>query len=101
MSITWMLVVAGVIVADKVLPAGERLSQVFAVAFVAVGIWVAASPSSFPGLAQPGSPQVMQAMRAMDMHGMQMGTAMQKTHGTGAQKTHSVGMPKSTSMKMK
>ena len=55
MSITWMLVVAGVIFAEKVLPVGERVAQVIAVALVAAGIWVAVSPESVPGLTTPGS----------------------------------------------
>src|SRR5438445_147551 len=34
-------------------PYGERLTRVFAVAFVAAGIWIAVSPGSAPGLTQP------------------------------------------------
>ena len=92
MSIVWMLVVAGLIFAEKVLPFGEPLSRVFAVAFVVVGIWVAAAPSSVPGLTQPGSAQAMQAMRAMGMHGMKKETGMPKNHSMGMQKTTSVKM---------
>ncbi len=55
MSILWMAVVAALIFAQKVLPRGEVLSRVFAVAFVAVGIWIASAPGSVPGLTQPGS----------------------------------------------
>jgi predicted metal-binding membrane protein len=53
MSLVWMGVVAGLIFAQKVLPYGDKLSRVFAVAFVAFGIWIAASPGSVPGLTQP------------------------------------------------
>jgi predicted metal-binding membrane protein len=59
MSVLWMLVVAGLVFAEKIFPFGERLSRVFAVAFVAAGIWVAAAPSSVPGLTQPGSAHAM------------------------------------------
>jgi predicted metal-binding membrane protein len=93
MSITWMLVIAGLIFAEKVLPSGELLPWMFAIAFMVVGIWVAAAPSSFPGLTQPGSAQARQAMRAMGMHGM--------NNGTGIRKTHTMGAEKSGSMKMK
>jgi len=55
MSITWMLVVAVVIFAEKVLPVGERVAQVVAVALVAAGIWVAVAPESVPGLTTPGT----------------------------------------------
>ena len=72
-----MLVVAGLILAEKVLPFGWQLARVFAVAFVFVGIWVAAAPSSVPGLARPDSAQ---AMRAMGMPGMRTGTGVQKIH---------------------
>jgi predicted metal-binding membrane protein len=54
MSLTWMAAIAVLIFAQKVLPAGQRLASVFAVAFVAVGIWVAVSPASVPGLHVPG-----------------------------------------------
>ena len=50
MSITWMLVVAAVIFAEKVLPVGERVAQAVAVVLVAAGIWVAVAPASVPGL---------------------------------------------------
>lgn len=52
MSVIWMLVVAGLIFAEKVLPFGHRLTPVFAAAFIGVGIWVAAAPASFPGFSK-------------------------------------------------
>ena len=55
MSLFWMAVVAALIFAQKVLPYGDRLSRVFAVAFVAFGIWLAAAPGTVPGLTQPGT----------------------------------------------
>ena len=55
MSLTWMAVIAAVIFAQKVLPLGDRLAPLFAVAFVALGIWVATSPSTVPGLHLPGN----------------------------------------------
>jgi predicted metal-binding membrane protein len=61
MSILWMAVVAGLIFAQKVLPRGEIFSRVFAVAFVAAGIWIAAAPSSVPGLTQPGAMHSMKS----------------------------------------
>ena len=54
MSLFWMAAVAALIFAQKVVPYGDRLARVFAVGFVAVGIWIAASPGSVPGLTQPG-----------------------------------------------
>jgi predicted metal-binding membrane protein len=54
MSLVWMAVVAAAIFAEKVLPRGPRLAPVFALALVALGIWVAVSPASVPGLTEPG-----------------------------------------------
>jgi predicted metal-binding membrane protein len=53
MSLFWMAVVAIAIFAEKVLPRGPRLAPVFAVALVALGIWVGMSPASVPGLTEP------------------------------------------------
>jgi predicted metal-binding membrane protein len=61
MSLFWMAAVAGIIFAEKVLPHGLQLSRVFALAFVALGIWIAAAPSSVPGLTEPDkAPSMMQ-----------------------------------------
>jgi len=54
MSLIWMAVIAVVIFVQKVLPAGDRLAPLFAGAFLALGIWVAASPGTVPGLHVPG-----------------------------------------------
>ena len=57
MSLAWMGVVAAAIFAEKVLPQGPRLSRGVAVALVVLGVWVAISPGSVPGLTEPsGSP---------------------------------------------
>jgi predicted metal-binding membrane protein len=55
MSVVWMAIVAAVIVAEKIVPHGERFAHVVALALVAVGIWIAVAPGSVPGLTQPGS----------------------------------------------
>jgi cytochrome c biogenesis protein CcdA len=59
MSLFWMALVAAVIFVQKVIPWGERLTTAFAVALVALGIWVAAAPGSVPDLTQPGSNPAM------------------------------------------
>jgi predicted metal-binding membrane protein len=53
MSVFWMLVVTGIVFAEKVLPAGERLSRALAVALVALGLWIASAPATVPGLTTP------------------------------------------------
>ena len=54
MSLLWMALVAVAIFAEKVLPHGARLATPLAVALVALGVWVAVSPASVPGLTEPG-----------------------------------------------
>ena len=60
MSIFWMAVVAAAIFAEKVLPRGDRLSGMLALALVVLGIWIAFSPSSVPGLTEPGGSPSME-----------------------------------------
>jgi hypothetical protein len=48
-----------VIFAEKVLRHGLRLPRFVALALVGLGIWVAVSPSSTPGLTEPGPSQSM------------------------------------------
>ena len=67
MSLLWMAIVAALIFAEKVLPLGERLSRLFALGFVAAGIWLAAAPGSVPGLTQPNSPSGERARMHMHM----------------------------------
>jgi predicted metal-binding membrane protein len=62
MSIFWMAVVAGVIFAQKVLPFGMRLPRAVAAALVALGIWVAVSPSSVPWLTEPDQAPIQMKM---------------------------------------
>jgi predicted metal-binding membrane protein len=57
MSVTWMVVIGALIFAEKVLPAGEWFARVVAVVLVAAGIWIAVSPSTFPGLHVPSGGQ--------------------------------------------
>jgi predicted metal-binding membrane protein len=70
MSLFWMAVVAAVIFVEKVTPFGARLTRPLAVALVALGIAVAASPSSVPRLTDPGTAPAMQ-MEPAQMEPMQ------------------------------
>ncbi len=53
MSVRWMLVVAAVILIEKVAPFGARATRWFALALVALGIWIAAAPASVPAFHEP------------------------------------------------
>jgi predicted metal-binding membrane protein len=65
MSLFWMAAVAAIIFAEKVLPYGLRLSRIFALAFIAFGIWIAVAPSSVPGLTDPSKAPSMMEMDKM------------------------------------
>ena len=56
MSLFWMVVLALVIFAEKVLPVGERISQGGALGLVALGIWIAVAPGSVPHVTSPSTP---------------------------------------------
>ena len=50
MSITWMVVIAVVVTAQKLLPAKAAVDVPLALAIAGLGIWILAAPGSVPGL---------------------------------------------------
>ena len=68
MSITWMVVIAALIVLEKVLPWRERAEAVTVVVLLALAIGVAFFPDQVPGLTVPDSMSAMHAMDSMSMH---------------------------------
>jgi predicted metal-binding membrane protein len=68
MSITWMIVIATLIVLEKVLPWRERAEAVTVVVLLALAIGVAFFPDQVPGLTVPDSTSGMRAMDSMSMH---------------------------------
>jgi predicted metal-binding membrane protein len=71
MSLGWMALIAALIAVEKLLPWRLLANRGIAILLLALGIGVALSPSSVPGLTVPGSAE---AVRAMDSMGMEMGT---------------------------
>jgi predicted metal-binding membrane protein len=71
MSITWMIVLAAAIAAEKILPSPRTTKRVIAAGLAALGIGVIASSGNVPGLVVPNSAQAQRAMQGM--HGNQMG----------------------------
>jgi len=68
MSVAWMAVVAGLIFAEKVLPFGERIPRLLAVALIgAAGLWIALAPGSVAGLTEPNSMPAMPVEEPMPM----------------------------------
>jgi predicted metal-binding membrane protein len=67
MSITWMVVIAALILIEKVLPWRERAEAVTVVVLLALAVGVAFFPGQVPGLTRPDSPAAMRAMDSMSM----------------------------------
>jgi predicted metal-binding membrane protein len=53
MSITWMSVIAVLVVGQKLLPAKAAVDVPLALAIIGLGIWIVLAPSSVPGLVPP------------------------------------------------
>jgi hypothetical protein len=111
MSLTWMIVVAGLIAIEKLLPSKLLANRLVATTLVALGLGVAFAPSDVPALTIPGSPAAMRAMHSMGMRGgdtggmgthgtrmpaMPAGSMPAKRsgdHGMSSMGAHSMGMP--------
>jgi predicted metal-binding membrane protein len=78
MSVGWMIFIAALIAIEKLLPWKVAANRGIAILLVALGIAVALVPEHVPGLTAPGSPQ---AMRAMQLMGMDEGVAHRKATG--------------------
>ncbi|MBA2383650.1 MAG: DUF2182 domain-containing protein [Actinobacteria bacterium] len=75
MSVFWMAAVAAVVFVEKVVPAGERVSRLAAVALVALGLLIAVAPGKVPGLTDPrGAPT---------MHGDEMSEGVHEGRSSG------------------
>ena len=68
MSITWMVLIAALIVIEKVLPWRETAEGVTLVVLLALAIGVAFFPGQVPGLTVPDSMAATHAMDSMSMH---------------------------------
>jgi predicted metal-binding membrane protein len=71
MSIGWMAFIAALIAAEKLLPWRALANRGIALILLVLGLSVAITPASVPGLTLPDSPE---AMRAMERMGMEPGS---------------------------
>jgi predicted metal-binding membrane protein len=55
MSLTWMLAIAALIAAERLLPWHTHVIYGVAAALTVLGVWMAVAPGSLPGLTLPGS----------------------------------------------
>jgi hypothetical protein len=53
MSVTWMCVIAVVVLGQKLLPANAAVDVPLALAIVGLGVLIVVAPSSVPGLTPP------------------------------------------------
>jgi len=67
MSVSWMVFVAALIAAEKLLPWRALANRGIALLLVVLGLTVAIAPEDVPGLTIPDSPEAAQAMEAMGM----------------------------------
>jgi pentapeptide MXKDX repeat protein len=84
MSVGWMAFIAALIAAEKLLPWKSIANRGVAILLVVLGLGVALTPSSVPGLTLPDSPQATQAMDAMGMEEAQPGTEGGQTMKSGS-----------------
>jgi predicted metal-binding membrane protein len=76
MSLGWMAFIAALIAVEKLLPWQAIANRGIAVLLLVLGLAVAFTPESVPGLTLPGSPQAIKAMQGMEggsMNGGSMG----------------------------
>jgi predicted metal-binding membrane protein len=67
MSVAWMVVIAGLISANKLLPRSSLVSVGIALVLAVLGASVAFAPDRVPGLTVPASQEAMPAMDALRM----------------------------------
>jgi predicted metal-binding membrane protein len=79
MSIAWMVLIAALIAAEKLLPWGALVNRGIAVLLAVLGIALAVAPEDVPRLTIPGSPEAVRAMEAMGMEAE--GGAMEMENG--------------------
>lgn len=79
MSLVWMVLVAGLIAVEKMLPVKAVANSLVTAVLVAIALAVAFVPGEMPGLTQPGSPAAHGAqMRMMGLGGGQGGAITPK-----------------------
>ena len=82
MSIGWMAFIAALIAAEKLLPWRALANRGIAVLLLVLGLSVAITPASVPGLTLPDSPQAMKATDSMGgMSGSGAATEDERTGG--------------------
>jgi predicted metal-binding membrane protein len=84
MSVGWMVLVAALIAAEKLLPWRTVATGGVAVLLTVLAVGVALAPEHVPGLTIPGSPAAMEAMERMGIKSMEPARPMPMEDRTGA-----------------
>jgi predicted metal-binding membrane protein len=84
MSVGWMVLVAALIAAEKLLPWREVVTRGIVVLLAVLAVAVAFAPQDVPGLTVPGSPAAMEAMERKGHESMDPTSPMRMEDGTGA-----------------
>jgi predicted metal-binding membrane protein len=83
MSLGWMVLVAALIAAEKLLPWREVATRGIVVLLAVLAVAVAFAPDDVPGLTIPGSPAAMDAMERMGIESMEPARPMRMEDRTG------------------
>jgi predicted metal-binding membrane protein len=90
MSVGWMVFIAALIAAEKLLPWKAHANRGIALLLAVLGVAVMLAPEDVPGLTLPDSAEAGQAMEAMGMEGESM-SAPAHEDMEGADQKESVG----------
>ncbi|MGH2976435.1 MAG: DUF2182 domain-containing protein [Solirubrobacterales bacterium] len=91
MSLGWMAFIAALIAVEKLLPWRTLANRGIAVLLAVLGLGVAFTPASVPGLTLPDSPQAINAMEGMEGGSMSGGSMTDGTSKHGAMNGDSGG----------
>jgi predicted metal-binding membrane protein len=83
MSVGWMVLIAGLIAAEKLLPWRALASRGIVVLLAVLAVGVVFAPEDVPGLTIPGSPAANEAMERMGIESMEPMRPMRMEDGTG------------------
>jgi hypothetical protein len=87
MSIPWMIVVAGMVAIEKLLPWRALANRLVATTLLVLGLGVTLAPAHLPALTLPDSPAAAKTMHAMpgmrQVSGMGKSSRMGKASGVG------------------
>lgn len=98
MSLGWMAFIAALIALEKLTPWKALANRGIAVLLLVLGLAVAFTPASVPGLTIPGSSEAMQGMEGMDGGSMEEGSMGEGSMGGRSERGSTGGEPRGGAM---